>query len=347
MVELETTPGRTCLINGEEFLFFSGYSYLGVNHLKEFRQLVTDGIDKYGILFQSSRISNTRLKLYAELENDLSQLTGMQDTVSFSSGFLAGITISDILTSYKNVFTAPGTHPAIKAKTFIEDPDENFTDWGERITGVINSSAESEFVICGDSINILKSEIHDFSFIKNIHQDKKIITLIDDSHGIGILGTNGEGIISQLPNAANIDCLVSYSLSKAFNIEGGAISCSKFWSDQLRQHSNYTSSTAINPSLINAFLKSKSLYSTQREKLFENISYLSRKCSFSGVLKNNFGLPIFICNKENAEEYFYNHKIIISSFGYPYPSSAKTDRVIINALHTTEDINQLWDACNY
>lgn len=347
MVEFESSPGRICFINGEEFLFFSGYSYFGINHIKEFRETVNDGVDKYGILFPSSRISNTRLKLYVEFENDLSELTGMQDTVSFSSGFLAGITITDILSSYKNMLTAPYTHPSIKTKTFIEDTNENFTDWGERITGVINSSAESEFVVCCDSINILKSEIHDLSFIKNIHHDKKIIVLIDDSHGIGILGKNGEGIISKLPKIANIEYLVSYSLSKAFNIEGGAISCSKYWSDQLRQHSNYTASTAINPSLIYAYIQSKNLYTRQREKLCENIAYLRSKSFSSGILKNNFELPVFICNKENAEEYFYNHKIIISSFGYPHPSSAKIDRIVVNALHTKEDIDQLCNVCNY
>ncbi len=112
MVEFESSPGRICFINREEFLFFSGYSYLGINHIEEFRELVKEGVDKYGILFPSSRISNTRLKLYGEFENDLSELTGMQDTVSFSSGFLAGITITDILSSYKNVFTAPYTHPS-------------------------------------------------------------------------------------------------------------------------------------------------------------------------------------------------------------------------------------------
>ena len=338
MVEFETTPGRTCFINGEEFLFFSGYSYLGINYVKEFKELVKNGVDKYGILFPSSRISNTRLKLYTEFENDLSQLTGMEDTVSFSSGFLAGLTIRDILSFYKNVFTAPYTHPAIKTKTFNEDTNENFTEWGETITGVINSSAENEFVVCCDSVNILKSEIHDLSFIKNIRDDKKIIVLVDDSHGIGILGKSGEGIISQLPDVANVEYLISYSLSKAFNIEGGAISCSKYWSDQLRQHANYTASTAINPSLIYAYLKSKSLYARQRQKLFENIAYLRGN---SRLFTNNFKLPVFICNKESAEEYFHNHKIIISSFGYPHLSSGKIDRIVVNALHTKADMDHL------
>jgi len=341
MVELETTPGRTCIINNEEFLFFSGYSYLGMNHVKEFMDLVKDGIDKYGLLFPSSRISNTRLKLYKEFENDLSKLTGTQDTVCFSSGFLAGQTIASVLSFFKIIYVAPGTHPAIKPKTTGEEATGSFNDWTLTITDLINSSAENEFVIACDSVNILTSEIHDLSFIKNINLSKKVIVLIDDSHGIGIIGKNGEGIVSQLPYANNIEYIISYSLSKAFNIHGGAISCSKYWGEKLRQHSAYTASTPINPSLAYAYLHGRSLYLLQREKLFKNISHLRSKSCHSMILKNNFDLPVFICGKKNAEEYFYNNGIIISSFGYPSPSSDKINRVVVSALHTQNDINKL------
>ena len=340
MFTFEKTPGRTCIIDGKEFLFFSGYSYLGMNHVKEFTKLVKEGIDKYGILFPSSRISNTRLALYEEFENRLSTLTGMEETVSFSSGFLAGKTISDILSSHKNILVAPDTHPAVAIETTLQNNCTNFNEWKNDVLTFINSSEENEFVLISDSVNILTAEIHDFSFLKKVKEDKKIICLIDDSHGIGILGRNGSGIVSHLIKKINIEFIISYSLSKAFNIDGGAVSCSKNFSNKLRGHPNYTGSTAINPSLIHAFLKSKKLYEDQREKLFNNIS-LFKKNMPPYIVKNDFDLPIFICENENAENIFYNKKIIISSFGYPDPSSKKINRIIINALHTKKDIKKL------
>src|SRR5207244_9561168 len=138
--------------------FFSGYSYLGMNHVKEFTELVKQGIDKYGSLFPSSRISNTRLKLYEEFENHLSGLTKMEDTVSFSSGYLAGKTIADILSSYKNIFVAPYTHPAISIKG-TEPIAKNFDDWKDTVTTFINSSAENEFVLISYSVNILERSV--------------------------------------------------------------------------------------------------------------------------------------------------------------------------------------------
>ena len=72
---LEGKPGRTCRVDGQEFMFFSGYNYLGVNEDEEFIALVNEGISKYGWVFPSSRISNTRLALYEECEAMLSAIT--------------------------------------------------------------------------------------------------------------------------------------------------------------------------------------------------------------------------------------------------------------------------------
>lgn len=339
MFELDNTPGRKCIIKGREFLFFSGYSYLGMNYVKQFRENVKEGMDKYGILFPSSRISNTRLKLYEKFENRLAEITGM-DIVSFSSGYLAGKTIADILSTHKNILVATGTHPAINIATGQRTNSINFNDWKNEVVNLINFSDENEFVLLSDSVDILKARVHHFSFLENIRPFKKIIFLIDDSHGIGILGKNGEGIISQLPQKENIEYIISYSLSKAFNIEGGAVSCSKKWTEKLRQHPNYTGSTAINPALAHAFIKSKKLYAIQREKLKKNIAWLKKHLPHY-LLNHDDDIPIFICEEEMAEELFYDNGIIISSFSYPDPTSKKTNRVIINALHTKKDLQRL------
>ncbi len=129
-------------------------------------------------------------------------------------------------------------------------------------------------------------------------------------------------------------------MSKAFNIEGGAVSCSKHWAEKLREHPNYTGSTAINPSLIHAFLKSNKLYFKQRKKLLKNIACI-KKLLPNYLRSHDFPIPVFICESPEAEILFYKKGIIISSFGYPDPTSKKINRVVINALHTKKDIKKL------
>jgi 7-keto-8-aminopelargonate synthetase-like enzyme len=339
MYVLNETPGRTCRIGDKKYLFFSGYSYLGMNHVNEFVSLVKEGMEKYGILYPSSRISNTRLELYDKLERRLSVITGKEESVSFSSGFLAGKTISEILSSAGKIFCAPGTHPAIKVKD--EPPLSNdFVVWKKEVVERINLPGENNFVLMADSVDILTATQHDLSFIKHIDPSKKIIFLVDDSHGIGITGAKGKGIVSELPQMPNVEFIISYSLSKAYNIEGGAVSCSPKWAAELRAHPNYTGSTAINPALAYAFLHAKDLYKKQREKLIQNIQQLKDHLP-SCLLHNHSELPIFICRDEKAAELFFKEKMVISSFGYPDPASKKINRVVLNALHSAKDIDKL------
>ena len=197
-------PGRTALANGKEYLFFSGYSYLGMQHVPEFAELIKEGIDKYGWLFPSSRISNTRLQLYNECEALLSSITGMEDTVLVSSGFLAG-ELATALWKDELINLYP-SHPAIYG---------NHTGCSEHTT--------KKFAV--DSVNMLTAAITDLSLISSGENEK--ILIVDDSHGIGLIGENGEGICSKFVANKNMQYVLSYSLSKAWNIQGGAVSCSK------------------------------------------------------------------------------------------------------------------------
>jgi 8-amino-7-oxononanoate synthase len=337
MFTLEQSAGRTALINDKEYLFFSGYSYLGMSYVPEFIELVKQGMDKYGVLHPSSRISNTRLSIFEEMEALLSQLTSQEETVIYSSGFLAGRAIVEILANRKaNCFVAPVTHPAIQipAKQLKEDWQQHFIELTEK-------SNSAEIVLLADSVNPLTATINDFLFLKNISAEKKITCVIDDSHGIGLLGEKGEGISALLPKLPNIEYVITYSLSKAFHINGGAISCSKEFANSLRQSPFYTASTSASPSLCYAFINGQNLYNNQRKKLKQNIKAFQELVSQRQHISFHPKLPIFILPEELDQDYFTPHNIIISSFSYPNPSGKKTNRIVLNALHTKEDLETI------
>lgn len=338
MFALNQQPGRTVTIDEEEYLFFSGYSYLGMSHVPEFVKLVKEGMDKYGIVFPSARISNTRLTLYKYFEEKLSQLTGMEESISFSSGYLAGQTIASLLSSHPHLFISPEAHPAV-----IHKNNENkltADEWQNQLLEYVHKYQPKEIAITFDTINTLKGCINDFSVLTQIPSSVKIICLMDDSHGIGLLGNNGEGIISQLPKKENIEYILSYSLSKAFHMEGGAISCSAQWAEKIRHHPNYTGSTPILPSFAYAFLLADKIYFQQREKLKKAINHLAKKITGHRYV-NHFGLPIFVLHPSLTEEVFKPEKIIISSFGYPNPDYDKINRAVVSAFHTESDLDYL------
>jgi len=181
---------------------------------------------------------------------------------------------------------------------------------------------------------VVQSAITSFNFINPaVHQ--KII--IDDSHGFGLIGKNGEGVSSILPQQKTVQYFFTYSLSKACNVIAGAISCNAAEAAQLRAMPAFAASTPPSPAMMYAFLKGQALYAEQRAKLQENIAYFSLLTNHFSFIHHHGQLPIFILENVNADELFEKN-MIISSFAYPNPAGKKVNRIVLNAAHTKTDL---------
>ena len=342
MFEFDHLPGRTVFTKGKAFLFFSGYSYLGMSHLPEFTDLVKEGIDKFGLLFPSSRISNTQLALYQIFEETLSHLLGTEDTVSFSSGTLAGKAVADLVNKqHKHIFAAPHTHPAICCGQQLCGEE-----WKTQLVRTINASTADDFALVMDSVNPLTATVANFSFLHEISPTKKLTCVIDDSHAMGVIGTFAEGTSPLLPQLPNVSFVISYSLSKGFNINGGAVSCSSNFSLLLRKSLMYGTSTPIMPALVYAFIHGQAIYHRQVQALRKNITDLIEVTKGMRTVRSYPYLPFFILDPSWEQAAFDPYNIIISSFAYPDPAGKKTNRVILSALHTRQDLFKLSCALN-
>jgi 7-keto-8-aminopelargonate synthetase-like enzyme len=341
MFSLQFTPGRTAIINEKELLFFSGYSYLGMNHEPQFIQLLQKGIELYGAIFPSSRISNTALDLYNETEGQLCKLTSLPFTILLPSGFTAGKAAVGTIEEGSTIFHSPFCHPAIRMGI---NSTLSFSDWASETVETINKNIyKTPPVILSDSVNQLTAEVYDFSFLKNIKQN--IICIIDDSHGIGLIGNAGSGISSHLPQSENIEYIITYSLSKALNIQAGAISCThKNTAEKIRKSNWFTAVTPPSPSMLYAFCNAAPIYQKQLEKLNQQKTAFQKLITHKKGIHFHLDLPVFILPVEQDEDYFASKDIIISSFAYPDPTGNKINRAVINALHTQTDLQKLANA---
>lgn len=334
MVYVNQKPGRTTYVDGEEYLFFTGYNYLGISSEPEFIELLQEGLHRYGWLFPSSRISNTRLGLYSDCEALLSRLTGSEDTVLLPSGFTAGQVATSLHSDH--LINAPASHPAIlRTRPALTD----FEKW---IFWLLNEQSLQQspmLAIAADSLNPLTATIHDFGFLKKLTRD--ITVIIDDSHGIGVTGKDGSGAASVIPRTPNIDYTLTYSLSKGFGIAGGAVSCSKETAEQLRTMPEYTAVTPQSPAQLHAFLHGQHIYERQRQKLKDNIRAFAERIDGLPGIHYTPDFPVFILDDRYTEQQLLSDKILISSFAYPDPAGKKLNRIVINALHTGDDLDKL------
>ncbi|HEY0896685.1 MAG TPA: aminotransferase class I/II-fold pyridoxal phosphate-dependent enzyme, partial [Sphingobacteriaceae bacterium] len=263
----------------------------------------------------------------------LSSVTGSEDTVLTSSGFSAG----QMAVGRKPVINAPGSHPAILKE---RSGHPSFADWAEWVVAGVNNGRFSG-PVATDSLSPLSATLNHFGFLTGIQKDLDVI--VDDSHGIGIIG-DGKGISALVPRSGHLNYTFTYSLSKAFGIPGGAVSCSAEEGARLRGLAAYTAVTPQSPGLLYAFTKGQPVYSRQLAKLRGNIAQFSEAVADLPGISGHPELPVFILNQDYREEDLYEHGIIISSFAYPDPNGTRLNRIVLNALHSGTDLERLSDA---
>ncbi len=333
MLYLEDLPGRETEIEGISYLFFSGFAYLGMPSLKEFQHVVQEGVSKFGTVFPSSRRSNTPHRLYVDFEKALSQWVDLPATASFSSGYLAALSAVHWVADQKVVYAIQGTHPSLCQGNKIRLLKNK--EW---IVDAVNSS-EKDCAVVLETVNPLTGALADFDWLLEIK--KPVSVVVDDSHGIGILGAKGEGIKPYLPRGKYLKYLLCYSLSKAFSCEGGAVSGEEDDILELRSQPTFSASTPMSPAYAYAWMKSRTLFLRQCRLLHKRVRFFNDMAIHKKNITFDGRLPVCFITRKDIYKRALEHHIILSAFRYPTQKDPLITRAVINALHTEEDLKQL------
>lgn len=346
-VYTDQLPGRTLVVNGEEFLFFSGTSYLGIPVNEQFRHCVLDGMARYGTNYSSSRNSNLQLRVFEEAEEYLASYTGAEAAFTMSSGYLAGQALVQTLQGNGHFIYAPNTHPALWRST-ADDVTGNYDAWVGPMLQQVQALQEQHIILVCNSLDPLKARNHGFSWLSSLPTDKQITLIVDDSHGFGVTGEDGAGVYAQLKARLqpNVRLVVASSMGKALGIPAGVVLGDKELVDRLR-HSHYFggASPAI-PAYLHAFLQCESLFKEARHKLFSNIAYFLQHLDQPGQFSYFDRYPVFGVQQQRLASYLQEHGVIISSFRYPTPAGDPITRVILSSAHREEDILRLTELIN-
>jgi 7-keto-8-aminopelargonate synthetase-like enzyme len=342
MTHIEGIPGRTARVHGQDFLFFSGFAYLGMPSLPAFQALLQEGISKAGAVYPSSRISNTPSPLYDAFETRLSAFTGLPRSASFSSGYLASQAAAAFAAAQSTLLYAPGIHPSLLAAPGAVHLKTE--EWPWRAVEMVNTRDDFACTIAMESVNPLTGERQDLGWLTRLTRPVRL--LIDDSHGIGVLGEGGGGIATLLPRDDRFRYLIAYSLSKAFSCEGGAVSGTAADIAGIRRMPQFTASTPMSPAFVHAWMQAPELFALQRARLKENIRLISAKISGLPLIRHDPALPVIRIPWEGFCDYCLRKGLVLSAFRYPSSSDPLLARAVINALHTPDDLEALASRMN-
>lgn len=320
-------PDRTIETNNEEFRYFGGTAYLGLPTHPEFQKLLIKNILQWGTAYGSSRNANIQLNAYENGERFLADFIKAGAALTLSSGMLAGKLVIEALTPETDCFFHfPDTHTAIKAQNslpfFI----------GEKINPRLLDSEIERITILTDSVPSFHVQPMDLSILNLIPTNKEITLVIDESHSLGILGTNGCGIFSSIELPTVKRKIMIASLGKAFGLTGGVIASDSAFINQITTHDTFVSSAGMNAAFVQTMADAADLYLQQHQKLKDNLNYINTHLIKNEAILFDANYPLIYPEIEGINEVFAANKIIVTNFKYA-TDTKDLNRIVITANH--------------
>lgn len=350
-------PGRTVSVQDQEFLWFSGTAYLGMGHVPAFRALMREGLERYGTGWGSSRHNTLRLAVYEEAEAALAHFVGAPAALTVSSGMLAGRVVAAGFSPQTHIiFHAPGVHPALWGPGYTP-ATESLAEWFSRLPERVSASESEHVVIATDSVGSPHTGAVPFDWIQKLPAEKRVTVVVDDSHGLGIFGENGEGIYAHLApllggvgsivrQVGSMRLVVVSSLNKALGVPAGAIFSDAETIATLKTSPWFGGSSPAAPAGLWAMQHAFGLYREQHRTLLENTRYFV-ECL--GETLRHFAwmpdYPAFTTTAEGFHEFLLQNGILTASFPYPTPTDTPITRLVVSALHTREDLERVAGVC--
>lgn len=332
----------------KDYHFFSGTSYLGINQDADFRQLLIEGLHQYGMSFGSSRNGNLQLAIYEAAEDKMAAWVGAQKSLTLSSGMLAGQVVAQYLkTQNSSYFYAPQSHSANFHEPVVQIPAISFQEWSKQIASQIKEINAPHSVIVCNSTDALRASNYDFGWINDLCSEQNITLIIDDSHGLGITGTNGAGIFQSISVKPNIRFIVVSSLHKAMGLPGGVVFSDAETIEKLRHTAFFASCSPIAPAYLYAYLNADTIYSKNLERLLANVARFSGQLQAAqSLFSSQSSYPVFYTPHDELYKYLFSNDIFIYSFAYPIKTGKPNTRIVISAWHDEEQIDLLAEKCN-
>lgn len=344
---LEEATGRSVKVEGNEYLFFGGTAYLGLNRHSAFIRLIIEGIQRYGVNNGTSRTNNVQLGIYKKAEEYTADQYGFEDCILVSSGYLAAqLAVRKISSGYPDadIYYSPHCHPALWLDAAPPTLGEDFSQWATDTVKQINASSSRRSLIISNSLDNIIPTLFDFQPFKEVRPDHEVHFLLDDSHGLGIVHPENSTARPDLLHEKRFKLTVVASMAKGLGIDAGTILGDKDTITQLRASGYFIGASPSAPAFLHAYVEGKDLYASQWKKLRSNVAYLEKELPHREAWKFIPDYPVFHHPGQKYADYLAENKILISSFPYPDPSSEPLDRLVISAAHEKEDLDALLHA---
>lgn len=298
-------------IDGKKVLMFGSNSYLGLTNHPKVKEAAKRAIDKYGTGCAGSRFLNGTLDLHLELERRLAEYVGKEASLCFATGFLANQGALSSLTGRNDYLILDELDHAsiidgsrLSFSKVIKYRHNNMEDLEAKLAALPQSSVR---LIVMDGVFSMEGDIARLPEIVALADTYGANIMVDDAHGLGVVGLNGAGTASHFGLTDKVDVIMG-TFSKSFASLGGFIAGDKDVIEYLKHAArSLIFSASMTPAAAASVLATLDIIQSEPEhiqKLWDNTNYARNLLKESGFDTGNVSetpvIPIYIRNEESV-----------------------------------------------
>ena len=350
-----TTPQRAHVgvASGEEVINLCANNYLGLAEHPEVIQAAHEGLDRWGYGLSSVRFICGTQAIHKELEARLSEFLGMDDTILYTSCFDANTGLFETLLGPQDAVISDELNHAsiIDGIRLCKAQRHRYrnSDMAELEARLRDASTARTRLIATDGVFSMDGAFANLPGICDLADKYGALVMVDDSHGVGVMGATGRGTPEFHGVVERID-IVTGTLGKALGgASGGYTSARREIVDLLRQRSRpYLFSNSLAPSIVAASIKAIALLAADsglRGRLQANTRFFRSRIAEAGfeVLPGEHPIvPIMLGDAALANrvaDRMLEKGIYVIGFSYPVvPKGKARIRTQISAAHSLLDL---------
>ncbi len=227
---IQEAVGNEIKVGGRPMIMVGSNNYLGLAHHPRAKAAAKDAVDRYGVGTCGSRFLTGTLDLHEELETRLARFLRREAALTFSTGYQTNLgIISTIAGKGDHIVIDRMVHASIidacrLSFAQVHKYRHNSMKDLERLLASLPARAGKIVVV--DGVFSMEGDIADLPGIVPLARKYGARILVDDAHGIGVLGATGRGTPEHFGLESEID-LVMGTFSKTFASIGGVVAGSK------------------------------------------------------------------------------------------------------------------------
>ncbi len=288
----ELTSGQNTVVQmeGRRTIMIGSNNYLGLTSDPEVIEAGIEGLKKYGSGCSGSRFLNGTLDIHKKLEQELAEFLGKEAVMTFSTGFQSNLgIISAIVGMHDYVICDKENHASIYdgcRLSYGKMARYNHADMAD-LERILQSVPEDRgALIVTDGVFSMSGDICNLPEIVRLARKYGARIMVDDAHGLGVLGAHGRGTAEHFGLENEVDIYMG-TFSKSLASLGGYMASTARVIDFVKHTSRpYIFSASITPASVQSARKALEILKREPErvrKLNEIGDYMRKKLDEANI----------------------------------------------------------------